>query len=674
MLKIAEKFKSLDKMPQMNSAGSSIFGASNLSQNLSQKQSINLSMYPIIDTQNPDIAMGIASCLCYLIEQNEPLKVYRVFAKFDDDETSNDEITSNDYQFRADDWEFEGLDDNLVVQGSIKHIDGLLELTLVVDTGLLLHDIPNKTLKYELENYSQLVSQLPMIANDILKDIITNQSPELIITYAKLNIPEGVLRDILSNVFYWNLDLYLYFWEIEWDEDNIISQFNEMIDISTTSQNEFAMWCTAMLAKQVMTVSLATIGEVIIPTLDRSLPNLNSSTISVVISQGLVKLGYLSQAIDILEQLVKIDKSDSKVWVTLIEIYIKANSFSSALDYSQQALENITDDIQLYWYYIQLLITAETQDLSIESVLFINPDEIPEVDHLKHEIVQSLLRILEIKEDTYFAIKLLLEYLIHLQDEETLHYLKLFINHVLSTPDEIRMIIDKLYDYKNLSDVLFIFEEYKDNHSYDSWAYIYLAHISLISHELDTVPSYLESATKQNSSDNPDITLEIQRLHLDTELDDFAQEYSDIIIMLDANRAIGDDAVDLLESAIELAPLLADIHVTLARCYLSWKDNESALEVLAEATTILGTHPRIEQIQAQIFWGTGQKTEALDKLNKILKMYPNDIETLTQLAQFLIENNQLEDSKVFIERVETLAPSHPKVWQLRKLIANKINQ
>lgn len=674
MLKIAEKFKSLDKMPQMNSAGSSIFGASNLSQNLSQKQSINLSMYPIIDTQNPDIAMGIASCLCYLIEQNEPLKVYRVFAKFDDDETSNDEITSNDYQFRADDWEFEGLDDNLVVQGSIKHIDGLLELTLVVDTGLLLHDIPNKTLKYELENYSQLVSQLPMIANDILKDIITNQSPELIITYAKLNIPEGVLRDILSNVFYWNLDLYLYFWEIEWDEDNIISQFNEMIDISTTSQNEFAMWCTAMLAKQVMTVSLATIGEVIIPTLDRSLPNLNSSTISVVISQGLVKLGYLSQAIDILEQLVKIDKSDSKVWVTLIEIYIKANSFSSALDYSQQALENITDDIQLYWYYIQLLITAETQDLSIESVLFIDPDEIPEVDHLKHEIVQSLLRILEIKEDTYFAIKLLLEYLIHLQDEETLHYLKLFINHVLSTPDEIRMIIDKLYDYKNLSDVLFIFEEYKDNHSYDSWAYIYLAHISLISHELDTVPSYLESATKQNSSDNPDITLEIQRLHLDTELDDFAQEYSDIIIMLDANRAIGDDAVDLLESAIELAPLLADIHVTLARCYLSWKDNESALEVLAEATTILGTHPRIEQIQAQIFWGTGQKTEALDKLNKILKMYPNDIETLTQLAQFLIENNQLEDSKVFIERVETLAPSHPKVWQLRKLIANKINQ
>ena len=168
-----------------------------------------------------------------------------------------------------------------------------------------------------------------------------------------------------------------------------------------------------------------------------------------------------------------------------------------------------------------------------------------------------------------------------------------------------------------------------------------------------------------------DIEIEIQRLKLSATHLDFDQRYSEIKMVLDAKNIVSEDDIEFLEDAIEIAPKLGELYVTLAHCYLSWKDIDDALEVLNDAQAKVGNHPRIIQTLAQILWDTGQKVLSLEKLNVGLKYYPNDVLLLTQIVGYLIDNNQLDDSKPFIERAEIIAPSHPRLWMLRKKIAEK---
>jgi thioredoxin-like negative regulator of GroEL len=144
--------------------------------------------------------------------------------------------------------------------------------------------------------------------------------------------------------------------------------------------------------------------------------------------------------------------------------------------------------------------------------------------------------------------------------------------------------------------------------------------------------------------------------------------------MLDANTTLTEDDAELLESALEIAPQFADIYVTLAKCYIQWNDTETAMEVLSDAEEQLGSHPSISLLSSHINWDTGQKELALQQINTALEESPNDIPLLAQMARFLIENQQFEDSKPYIERAEIISPSHPAVWNLRKLIAENINR
>ena len=94
--------------------------------------------------------------------------------------------------------------------------------------------------------------------------------------------------------------------------------------------------------------------------------------------------------------------------------------------------------------------------------------------------------------------------------------------------------------------------------------------------------------------------------------------------------------MELLEEAIEIAPKMVDLYVILSRCYLSWQDSDSAIEVLNEANNRAGNHPRIVLSLAQNQWSRMRRDDAIETLNAGIVDFPNNVSLLAQTASYLV--------------------------------------
>ena len=83
------------------------------------------------------------------------------------------------------------------------------------------------------------------IARDLAEAILGQRPQQLILEYAADLSATGI-SELLELVFGWNLDVYLYLWDVEWAEDEIQSQFRELIDACHRRGDEFAYWCLGM--------------------------------------------------------------------------------------------------------------------------------------------------------------------------------------------------------------------------------------------------------------------------------------------------------------------------------------------------------------------------------------------------------------------------------------------
>jgi len=666
MNQVAERFKSIGQKAKASNTSSSIFGVSNLA-NAMERGNTVISFYPIINEGKPNVAMGVASCLAYLLEQYNYVKVYRVFARTDNDE--DDEIQTNDYQFKIDDWEFEGLGDNVTLDGELILQDNIVKLLLNMEI-ISGENIDTQNLVFEYTDFVQLISNLSTIVLKVLDYIVEDSEMELIVTYnPDITLEASILFDILEDVFFWNLDLYLYLWGVDWEDEDIIQQFNTMLDYSKDNRSDFALWCICMMAKQVMQIGLDVIGDVIVPELDSIMVTDEGASIATAtLSMSLIELGYITQAKEMIQN-ARLDKSTSlNLWFSAISVYLKANDLTKAIDINQRAIEQGLEDIRLYWLYHQLLNLADANDIFVEELVMIDPDDVNENEQLTYEIIASLIKVVE-KNENASVLHTLLTYLIDVNHEKVWLYFEKLLNS--DTPSSvIRDIVDRFFDIYDLTSAFQILESHHSKDPNNPDANLFLAQLYLLDGQIDKSNTYLDKVESLIDDDDNELVPELQRLRLSVHLEDFESKYADIRVILNANKNISEENVELLETAIEIAPRFADIYVTLARCYLLWNDVETAREVLNDATTNVGNHPRILGLQVHIEWKYGDAETAISILNDGIAKYPNDILLLSEMAQILISNEQLEDAKRYIERAESISSSHPEVWKLRRMIAN----
>ncbi len=669
MQSAAERMKSLGRQPIDSGAPSSIFGsAAGLAQEIQADERYRIGVYPILCAEMPEAAMGLASCLCYLLEQYQDTRVYRCFARIDSAD-GNAEISASDYQFSSADWTLDGLADNVILEGALIAAADGYELRIDIDRSLSANDGESDALVYEFESLASLTSALPAIAADVFRAIAGEVNTKAIIEYDAHEGGIAELETLLEAVFGWNLDVYLHLWDVEWDENDVRDQFLEVAELCISNPGQFAFWTLGMMAKQVMQPGIADVGELIVPELKRAFSRETLAAPAAAAALGLSRLGLAQQAISFLQPRLSAHEPAS-VWCAMIEIHLSMGQIEEAIDTAQLALESGLQHPALYWQYAELLMAAEVNSLNVEDVLLLDPDEHDEEAHIAVEIANALKLYTDDVREDLSALQLALAYMIDIADEERWIYFE----RLLQRDEEgsfLGEVLDRLIELEDYEHAYDILEGHLDSNAY---AYIFLAQLALADSDSALASEMVEACRESFVEIDENLELELQRINLQASLPSFAEQYAETKVVLSANRPVSEDKVDLLEQAIELAPRLVDLHLLLSACYRSWRDDDSALEVLREAAEQAGPDPQIDLGTARILWAQNERHDAIALLNDALERFPSDVYLLMQLASCLIENDQFEDARQYIALAETIAPSHRAIWQVRQLIAQKMSE
>ncbi|MCY3780959.1 MAG: tetratricopeptide repeat protein [Chloroflexi bacterium] len=669
MIDAAERMKALGKRAQNVGTPSAVFGsAASLSQSIDHDDRYRIGFYPIISEEDPEVAMGLASCLCYLLEQYQDTRVYRCFAKIHESD-SGAEIESSDYQFAIDEWELEGLADNIQVYGTLEQGGGEYKLVLFMEISLL-EEEDTEEFSFGFPTLSALVSDLPEVATTIVNRLIEPGAVQSIISYTPVNLDPIQLKALLINVFEWNLDVYLRLWGVDWTETDIRQQFSDLAEQSKTVGVGFSAWCLGMIAKQVMQTGLEDCGEVVVPLIAPSFSGEREPSPGVAAAaRGLADLGYGGQAVDLLQPYLLADSAAS-IWLSMINIHLALGHMSEAIDTCQRALEIGQEHPALYWEYSQLLINAEAVEWPVEELLFIDPDEYDEDLQIPAEIASALKQHLSRATGDLGALQLALAYMIDVNDDDIWLYLDRLVREDLQG-DFAGDIIERILDLDDRANAYRILERAMDANAY---AHVFLAQLALADEDTDLAENTITACRRRFREIDDELEIELQRLELGARLPNFEETFAELKLLLGGNHDVSEGQVELLEEAVEIAPKMIDLYVVLSRCYGAWDDSESAMEVLEDAERQAGSHPQINLGRARILWARNQRDDAISKLNSGLAAFPHDVNLLVQMADFLITNNQLEDARQYILRAESIAPSHRSIWRTRRLVAQKMTE
>ena len=150
-------------------------------------------------------------------------------------------------------------------------------------------------------------------------------------------------------------------------------------------------------------------------------------------------------------------------------------------------------------------------------------------------------------------------------------------------------IIDRLIELEDYDRAYDILERQLDSNPY---AYAHLAQLALADADSAMALDMIEACRAKFAEIDENLELELQRIKLQATLPSFDARYAEIKVILSANRPVSEDQVKMLEQAIEHAPKLVDLHLLLSQCYRSWRDADSANEVLREAEQLAGSDPK----------------------------------------------------------------------------------
>ena len=668
MLNAAERMRSLGEAPREAGAPTSIFGsAAGLAQSIQTDERFRIGVYPFLCPDMPEVAMGLAACLCYLLEQYQDTRVYRCFAKIDSAD-ENAEITAADYQFTAADWTFEGLADNVILDGVFQQSAQGYTLEIGIDLSLSQSELESDVIVRQFPSLAAAISALPALAEAVYSHVAGAVNTRSIIDFEPLVAGPADAARLLEAVFGWNLDVYLYLWEVEWDEAEVAEQYREALDLCNRAPGQFAFWSLGMLSRQVMQPGIAEIGESIAPLIRGAFDGSElAAPGAAAAALGLSRLGLAQPAIALLQPYLRPDAAAS-VWDAMIDIRLEAGQFDEALETAQLGLEAGIQHPALYWRYAELLMAAEVHSWQVDDVLLFEPDDHAEDQHLTVEIANALKLYIAGRREDLGALQLALTYMIDAADDELWSY---FESLIQSDEDGVFSgeVVDRLVDLDDRERAFDILESQLDANAY---AYVYLAQLALADGDAGRAIDMIEACRAALVEIDENLELELERVKLLASLPGFEEQYAEVKVVLSANRPVADSQVDMLEQAAELAPKLVDIQLLLAACYRSWRDDDSALEVLREAEQKAGPDPQIDLGIARIFWARKESKDAVEKLNAALERFPNDVSLLGQMATYLIENGQFDDAREYVALAETIAPSHRAVWQVRRLIAEKM--
>lgn len=675
MSDLAKRLIRIDERTTQSAAPRAIFGTlADLPNSIVSAVPYRIGMWPCISETQPEVAMGIWSSLGYLLEHRRDVRVYRLFVQLEGD-PDDFEWTINQSQFDIDDWELEDLDENVAVWGELVNENDEWILTSYIESDLAEEDEEDEeaiTLKITATSITNLLKQLPDFARQIAETIEAERHSELLPLYdISDDIDADSLNELMDAILRWDAHLLALLWGYDWEDDDVLELFQEMVEAGQETQSDFGTWLVSNAIAQTMRPGFSLIGDLMrdeIQTIISAFPD--SHYPAVLMSDGLYKLGYTQESFRYMAQETKAHPNSAEAWLKYGELLGLGGRIEEAIDKFQSAIENEATNAPLYFMYGNVLRAAEQYKQPVESFILIDIDDIEE-ERVRWEAVEAYEEVLKLQPDHIRAQHLQLN-ILAIVDDVTDRLWAGFDKLVQldETGLLVRDVIDGLYDDIEFEAGFNTLKQAIEKEPERVDLYTNLVSLYLVANDPDSADEYLEKAL--GLSDSPDVLADIEQLKLIADDPEFEYRFSEITVIVSAGNSISADDVEFLEDVTEKAPHLMSGFLTLARAYAAWGDSDAAIEVLLDVQEKTPDNPSVLELLGELFWEAGEQELAFQYLNRGVATSPLYVPILTRIGRYLFDNDQLAESKQFLAYAEDIAPNDPTLNTVRSYIAQRI--
>lgn len=664
-------------------ASSAIFGAVHSMTNalVTVDSRVKIGVWPIQSQTDPEFAMGIAALFAYLLERWQNVQVYRLFASVEGEPDSY-QWTISRSQFSVDDWELEGLDENVALWGTLEKSGERWHLTFEIENDLDQTGNDLKTFQRSGENLNDLIAWLPAAAKAVMDylDVAETRLP----AYESSAWNDLDLQALLEQVFSWELNLYLSLWGKVWPADQIAADAHKLLQNCETLGDNLGGWAAANAFGHALHPMFSPVDEVLIPLVPEAVERFDSSLPAVFMAVPLHRLDYHAEAYDLLETNAAEYPDDALSWRTLSRLYLQGGELAASIDTLQRGIEAEANSVDLYTRYAELMLLLDSQNISygvgarqhtvgehsfVEGFILIDPEEI-ENDWLRWEAAEAYRAVLKIEPDNLEILYQLVMLMIDLDDSQIWDSLAHLID-LDAEGDHIRNIVDGLYGLEDITPAIDLLRQATEEQPRRVDLRLSLASLYLTDTQPDAAQDELAAASEMTN--DIQVQSEIDRLMLSVDDPDFEARFGEIRDRIGAGHVLNAADVEYLEDALEQAPNFAACYTLLASAYLAWDEHDDALEILLDGQKRFPDNPDILALLGRVLWDSSEKELALDYLNKGLTTNPNHVPLLITTGRYLFDEGQDAEARLFLARAEALDPRHPMLSEARAHIARSLN-
>lgn len=671
MRELAQKLMHLHYTSEISAnLPSAIFGsAGDLASNLETRVPYRIGIWPCISAEAPEVALGLMSVLGSLLERWHDILVYPLFVKIEG-ESENYTPSPADTQFTVDDWQLEGLDDNVGVWGTFKRDGAGWVLALEAENDF---DEETRSWTYQAADLGGIVNQLPKAASDIATSLnVDHLRVSGIQPYSSISRDEQALQSLLKRLGEWDVNLLLWLWGRDWESkaDHIA-----LVNEAQRLDSEFGAWVFAHATARAMLPgyelplgdSLLLVGEVV-----EKFPS--EGIVPIILSGSLYQLGEVEKAVDLLEAEVQAQPSRTEAWLTLADLYRQRGQVREAIDTFQRAIEAEAVNATLFVNYAVLLPLAEAAGLKIEEFILIDPqDSMLNGYFVTWEAIEAYEEALKLSSNNSAnLLSLQMGLLIDLRREND-RFWDTFERLVKADTggEYVRAVIDQFYFLEDIEPAVEILEARVEEYPARYDLHVNLAAVYLIDEEHDAALEELETA--RGLTEDPVAIADIDRLMLSAEDPEFESLMGEIVDKLGAQNKLTTEEVEFLEEVVEAAPTYSEAYQLLARAYILWEEHATALETLLDAEKHLPNDAEILEGISRLLWRDGQNELAMTYINRGLETNPLHVPLLAFGGQCLFEDGQEDAARIYLTKAEAIAPNHPALQRARVRITQLLN-
>ncbi len=680
---MSDKTTFAKRMMRINQRGSvrrvptAIFGKlASLSENLTGRPAYRVGMWPCTSEQAPLQAMGLWATLAYLLERWRDIEVYRLFMTFKDDQDELPTWDISQMQFEVEDWDVESLDENIGIWGEYTATGSGLELAVYIENDLLTgQDNETQRIALSASSLGEMVSNLPDLAEQIATRFGASLLDDTLPLYTLENeISDDESNDLFAQVLQWERHLLGHLWDIDWDDVEIETAYNALLDVAQVGQgkSDYGAWLAAQAVAQAMRPGYSVIGDLLVEHLRRFQDAFMDAPNAIpLVAEAVFKMGQAQQAYSLLEAHTSSYPQNPQSWLKLGDLYARGGRAQEAIDRFQTAIENEAVDQYLYRSYGNLLVLVEQyQDVFVEEFVLIEPDDYDPTDLVLQEAVAAYEESLRLDAGNVRVWYAKLEQLAALGEESEFWEGFARLLPLDRTGEYTREVIESLYDFQDIETGIAELEKERDKHPERVDIYINLALLHLAAEDGAVAREVLETARGMTTQST--VLADIESLLLRADDPEFEYRFGEMATIVAAGNSLNASDVEYLEEAAENAPHFVDIHLTLAQAYHAWDDKDAALEVLLDTQQKLPDHPEVLRMLTQILWDSGEREVAFQYLNRGLQSFPFDVPLLVQAGRLLFINEQFTESRRYLALAEEIQPRNPNLREVQTYIARQL--